>query len=82
LWHYVAVAVIFGLVFFVYYRFFNHFSPFLTTAFALMALFTIEFIVYSFLYKGDLWFVNPYDWLGSVVIAAVIIYFLGVVLVK
>lgn len=81
-WHYVAVSVIFGCIFFVYFTFFNQYSTFLATAFALMSILTIEFFVYSFLYKGDLWFINPLDWLGSVVLAGVVIFLIGSVLGK
>lgn len=81
-WHYVAVVLIYTLVFYVYYTFFNQATPFITMVFALLALFFIEFIVYGFLYQGDLWFLNPLDWLGSVILFAIVVYSLGFVLAK
>lgn len=72
--HWIAAAVIFSLVYVFYVKFFNAFPAFQVMAIAMVSLFVIEFIVYMFLAKGDLWFLNFYDYVVSVFIAAAVIY--------
>ena len=74
--HWLAVALIFFLVFLFYAKFFQPLSAFQTMALAMAAIFIIEFIVYTFLAKGDLWFLNFFDYVVSVFIAASVIYWL------
>ena len=74
--HWLAVAVIFFVVFLFYVKFFQPLTAFQTMAIAMVSIFIIEFIVYTFFAKGDLWFLNFYDYLISVFIAASVVYWL------
>lgn len=74
--HWLAVGLIFFFVFLFYAKFFQPLPAFQTMAIAMVAIFIIEFIVYTFLAKGDLWFLNFYDYVVSVFIAASTIYWL------
>lgn len=78
--HYVVVAVVMGMISYIYFNFFNHFEVFLATVFFLLSIFVIEFIVYTFIYNKDLWFLNPLDWIGSIIIAGVVVFAVGRVL--
>lgn len=75
--HFGAVAIIFTALAYVYFSYVNHFEIFHTTAFFLLSIFVIEFCVYTFIYTKDLWFLNPIDWGGSVIIAGLVIYGIG-----
>ena len=72
--HWLAVALIFFLVYSFYLKFFQPLNTFETMTVAMVSLFIIEFFVYTYLAKGDLWFLNFYDYIVSVFIAATVIY--------
>jgi len=74
--HWLAVALIFTLVYFFYLKFFQPLTAFQTMAAAMASLFVIEFVVYVFLAKGNLWFLNYFDYVISVFIAASVVYWL------
>ena len=76
--HYILDVAIFGALFFVYYKYFGHFSPFATMAIAMITLFVVEFIFWRYFYAGDLWFLNFWDWILPVFIVASTIYLVGV----
>lgn len=72
--HWLAVVIIFAAVFTFYARFFEQTSPWFTTVTAIGSILLIELIVYSFIYKGELWFLNWLDWGVSILLAAATIY--------
>jgi len=72
--HWLVVALIFFLVYWFYANFFNNFSAFQVMAIAMISIFMIEFVVYMFLAKSELWFLNFYDYIVSIFIAATVIY--------
>ena len=72
--HWLAVAVIFFIVYLFYVKVFQPLTAFQTMTIAMVSIFIIEFIVYTFLAKGELWFLNYYDYVVSVFIAASVVY--------
>ncbi len=75
--HYL-VSIISTLFFFsILFKFFSTFNPFWTMICAMISFFIIEFIVFNFFYKQDLWFLNFTDWMVPVFIISTTIYFLG-----
>lgn len=78
--HY-AVAFLATLgCFYILYKYLPHLSPFYTMITGMVSVFIIEFIVFKFFYKGDLWFLNFVDWMVPVFIASTTMYLLGVYL--
>lgn len=75
--HYALDILIFGALFFIYYKYFGHFSPFTTMAIAMAILFIIEFVYWKFIYTGELWFLNFWDWILPAFIVASTIYLVG-----
>jgi len=76
--HYVIDIVLFGTLFFVYYKYFSHFSPFTTMVIAMITLFVVEFIFWRYFYTGNLWFLNFWDWIVPAFIVTSTIYLVGV----
>jgi len=75
--HYALDILVFGAVFALYYKYFGHFSPFVTMAIAMVSLFAIEFIVWGLLYHGELWFLNWIDWIVPAFLVASTVYLIG-----
>ena len=75
--HYVLDILLFGVVFAVYYRYFGSFSPFATTAIAMVSLFVIEFVFWGLFYHGELWFLNWVDWIVPAFLVASTVYWVG-----
>ncbi len=78
--HYLANALIFGSVYYLYYRFFPEAKPFETMAVSMIGLFVVEYIVWTFVYDGELWFLTWVDWILPAFIVASVIYGVGVVM--
>ena len=76
-WHYAMVFGVFALVFGIYFKFFHHYPAFATTMIAMVWVFVIEFVVFKYIYSGELWFLNYVDWIVPAFIAASAIYFAG-----
>ncbi|MFH1404727.1 MAG: hypothetical protein ABIH21_01355 [Patescibacteria group bacterium] len=61
--HYFVVFVLFALVFSVHSKFIHPYSAFTTTAVMFFCLLIIEFVIFRFVYSGELWFFNYIDWI-------------------
>ncbi len=61
--HYLVVFGIFVVVFGAHAKFFPSFSPFVITAIVFACILAIEFVVFRFVYSGELWFFNYLDWI-------------------
>lgn len=75
--HYLVNILLFGIVFYIFYARFSHPSPFATMAVSMAVIFVTEFIVWNFLYSGDLWFLNFFDWMLPAFLIASTVYFVG-----
>ncbi|MFC1787993.1 hypothetical protein ACFLZY_02130 [Patescibacteria group bacterium] len=75
--HYVVVFALFAVVFAVHARFFPVFSVFHTTLVALLSLLVIEFVVFTYFYSGELWFLNYVDWFVPVFLVVSAVYLAG-----
>lgn len=75
--HWIVVAALFGLSFYLYKKWGGNLSAFAVTNIAMVTLFIIEFVVYNWLYKGELWFLNFLDFYVSFFIAASVVYFVS-----
>ena len=73
--HYLVSFLSTFLVFYLFSKFTDYFSPFNTMIFAMISLFIIEILVFTFLYKEELWFLNFVDWMVPVMIISTTIYF-------
>jgi hypothetical protein len=73
--HYFLNALVFGAAFYFYYKMFGHYSAFTAMAIAMVSLFIIEFVFFRFFYKGELWFLNFWDWILPAFIVATTVYF-------
>ena len=76
--HYAIVLIATAGCFYILYKYMPHLSPFNTMIVGMISVFIIEFIVFRFFYKGDLWFLNFVDWLVPVFIASTVMYFMGI----
>ena len=82
IFHYALDILVATIVFGIYFKFVNHFSPFTTVAISMVSLFSLEFIFFKFFYKGDYWFLNFADYIVPAFIYASTIYLVGTFLNK
>lgn len=78
--HYLTAIGATALFFFILYKYLPHFTPFYTMVTAMISLFIIEFIVFKYIYKGELWFLNFIDWMVPAFLIATTIYLIGYLL--
>lgn len=76
--HYLINIIIFGSIFALYFKYLNHYSPFMIMAIAMITIFILEFVYFKFIYTSDIWFLNFLDWILPAFILASTIYFIGV----
>jgi len=77
--HYLLDIIVFGVLFFIHYKYFSKFSPFTTMAVAMVVLILTEFIFWKFFYSGELWFLNFIDWIVPAFLVASTIYLIGLI---
>lgn len=77
--HYILDVALFGISFWLYYKYMNALSPFAAMCTGMISLFVVEFIVWRFIYKGDLWFLNFWDWIVPVFLVASTIYLVSLI---
>ena len=75
--HYAVDLVVFGLAFYVYFKFFGKLSPFSAMATAMASLFAVEFILWKFFFPGQTAYLNFVDWIIPAFIIASVIYWVG-----
>lgn len=65
------------VLFYVYFKYFDHLSPFGTMAVAMLIFFALDFVIFKYFYKGELWFLNFIDYILPAFLIASTIYFVG-----
>lgn len=77
----ISIAVV-APIFALYYKYFAHFSPFVTMAIAMISLFLVDFIWWKFIYTGKQSYLNFLDWILPAFLVASTIYFVGLLISK
>jgi len=75
--HYFANVIVFGFVFFVYFKYLGSLPAFKTMVASILSLLTFEFVFWVFIYNGELWFLNIIDWVIPALLIAFTIYEVG-----
>lgn len=73
--HYILIVVVFIVAYYLYFRFIWKFDPFKTMIVSILSIFIIEYVLFNYFYKWELWFLNFKDWIVPVFIGMSTIYF-------
>lgn len=76
--HYIIDAALFGLAFYLYFKFLGKLSPFNAMATAMLTLFVLEFFLWKFFFPSQTNYLTFVDWIVPAFIIASVIYLVGV----
>jgi hypothetical protein len=79
--HCALVVLFYGVSFAIFFRG-RSASAFDTAAKAVVSVLSLEFLYIGFFYKGELWFLNYWDWIFPMFLIAAVVYGVGKVLKK
>jgi hypothetical protein len=78
--HYALVVFLFGIAFAIYFRTHSMAQPFIVMVDAMLSVLVYEFVFVKYVYEGELWFLNYFDWIVPFFLTAMTIYCIGKIL--